>query len=430
MAAALSILDELTARGMLEQISDRETLSQTLNQESVSFYNGFDPTAVSLHVGHLLPIMAMAHFQRAGHRPIALVGGATGMIGDPSGRSSERVLITPEAVDANVQGLKQQLSRFLRFEGENAALMVNNHDWIAPMSYIDWLRDVGKYFSVNYMMAKESVRRRLEDRDQGISYTEFSYMLLQAYDFLHLFRAEGCKLQTGGNDQWGNITAGIDLVHKAAGQQAYGITFPLVTTASGEKFGKSAGNAVWLDSALTSPYQFYQFWVRTEDSEVEKYLKFFTFLPVAEIEALCAAHCERPEQRTAQKRLAAEVTQIVHGQAALTRVEQATEILFGREISGLSDADLHEIFADVPSTALPLTLLEAGLPLANLLREGQVCSSNGEERRLIQGGGIYVNNRKYTDPTTVIDLSHLASETTLVIRSGKKNYYLIQFQRL
>jgi tyrosyl-tRNA synthetase len=429
MAAAPSILDELTARGMLEQISDRETLSQTLTQESVPFYNGFDPTAVSLHVGHLLPIMAMAHFQRAGHRPIALVGGATGMIGDPSGRNSERVLITPEAIDANVKGLQEQLSRFLSFEGENAALMVNNHDWIGPMSYIDWLRDVGKYFSVNYMMAKESVRRRLEDRDQGISYTEFSYMLLQAYDFLHLFRSQGCKLQTGGNDQWGNITAGIDLVHKVAGQQAYGITFPLVTTASGEKFGKSAGNAVWLNPTMTSPYQFYQFWVRTEDSEVEKYLKFFTFLPVAEIEALCASHREQPEQRMAQKRLAAEVTQIVHGEAALLRVEQATEILFGREISGLSDADLHEIFADVPSTSLPRTQLEAGMTLANLLREGQVCSSNGEARRLIQGGGVYVNNRKYTDPTTLIDLSHLASETTLVVRSGKKNYYLIQFQR-
>ncbi|MGE3727541.1 MAG: tyrosine--tRNA ligase [Candidatus Sericytochromatia bacterium] len=422
------LLKALQERGMLEQISDPEGISQALAQGPVTLYIGFDPTATSLHIGNLLPIMLLAHFQRAGHRPICLVGGATGMIGDPSGRSSERVLLTNDKVDENVSKIRSQLSHFLRFEGPQAALMTNNHDWIAPLSYIDWLRDVGKHFSVNYMIAKESVRRRLEDRDQGISYTEFSYMLLQSYDFLHLFRTENCKIQAGGNDQWGNITAGIDLVRKVTGQTAYGLTIPLLTTASGEKFGKSAGNAVWLDAEMTSPYQFYQYWIQADDRDVERYLRIFSFLELDEIAQICAEHAQKPELRLAQKRLASEVTTIVHGAEAVSKVLQATEVLFGREIEGLSDADLLTIFADVPSTQLERSRLGGELNLTQLLRETGLSASNGEARRLIQAGGVYLNNRKCSDPHMLIDANSLASETTLVLRSGKKNYHLARFE--
>ncbi|PIQ25013.1 tyrosine--tRNA ligase [bacterium (Candidatus Blackallbacteria) CG17_big_fil_post_rev_8_21_14_2_50_48_46] len=421
------LLEALQQRGMLEQISDPEGIRDTLRQGPTTLYIGFDPTATSLHIGNLLPIMLLAHFQRAGHRPICLVGGATGMIGDPSGRSSERVLLTEDKVDANLESIRRQLSRFLRFEGENAALMTNNHDWIGPMSYIDWLREVGKYFSVNYMIAKESVRRRLEDRDQGISYTEFSYMLLQAYDFLHLFRTENCKIQAGGNDQWGNITAGIDLVRKTTGQTSFGLTIPLLTTSSGEKFGKSAGNAVWLDAEMTSPYQFYQYWIQADDRDVERFLRIFTFLGLDEISTLCAEHAEKPEQRLAQKRLAAEVTRIVHGEEALEKVLLASEVLFGREITGLSDADLSAVFADVPSTLIARNRLQGELTLTELLRETGMSKSNGEARRLIQGGGVYLNNRKCNDPLLLIDEKALASESMLVLRSGKKNYHLARF---
>jgi tyrosyl-tRNA synthetase len=422
------LLENLQNRGMLEQISDPEGIRESLSAGSVTLYIGFDPTATSLHIGNLLPIMLLAHFQRAGHRPICLVGGATGMIGDPSGRSSERVLLGNDKIEQNVNKIREQLSRFLCFEGEQAALMTNNYDWIAPLSYIDWLREVGKYFSVNYMIAKESVRRRLEDREQGISYTEFSYMLLQAYDFLHLFRSQNCKIQAGGNDQWGNITAGIDLVRKVTGQTSFGLTIPLLTTASGEKFGKSAGNAVWLDAEMTSPYQFYQYWIQADDRDVERYLRIFTFLELAEIAEICAEHAQAPEQRKAQKRLAAEVTAIVHGEAAVEKVLLASEVLFGREISGLSDADLLAIFADVPSTQFERERLNGELQLLQLLRDTGLSASNGEARRLIQAGGVYLNNRKCADPQFVIDLSALASETTLVLRTGKKNYHLAQFK--
>lgn len=422
------LLDILQARGMLEQISDPEGVRAALKEGPVTVYIGFDPSASSLHIGNLLPIMLLAHFQRHGHRPICLVGGATGMIGDPSGRSSERVLLSADRVNENVQAIRSQLARFLRFEGENAALITNNHDWIGPLSYIDWLREVGKHFSVNSMIAKESVRRRLEDREQGISYTEFSYMLLQAYDFLHLYRTEGCRIQAGGNDQWGNITAGIDLVRKSTGQSVFGLTIPLLTTASGEKFGKSAGNAVWLDATQTSPYQFYQYWIQADDQDVERYLRIFTFLELDEIRTICAEHAQNPEQRLAQKRLAAEVTRIVHGEAALEKVLLATEVLFGREISGLSDADLAAIFADVPATAFERSRLQSGeLSLIQLLRESGLSSSNGEARRLIQGGGVYLNNRKCSDPALIIDESCLASESMLILRSGKKNYHLARF---
>lgn len=416
----------LYARGLIEQISDDAAIRKLFATETTRVYIGFDPTAPSLHLGHLLPIMVLAHLQRAGHRPIAVVGGATGMIGDPSGRSSERNLITHETVSENLAGIRQQLARFLDFSGDNAAEIVNNADWTAPLSYIDWLRDVGKYFSVNYMMAKESVRRRLEERDQGISYTEFSYMLLQAYDFLHLFRSANCKVQAGGNDQWGNITAGIDLIHKAAGAQAYGFTFPLVTTASGEKFGKSAGNAVWLDAEMTSPYQFYQYWLQTPDADVARFLKLFTFLPLAEIAEIAAAHQQAPEKRSGQRRLAEEVTAVVHGPEALQKVQQATEILFGREIQGLSDSELQGIFADVPATEVPRSSL-GDLKLLDLVRDSGLAKSNGEAKKLIQAGGVYLNNLQQQDPYLLLQPEHLASESMLVLRSGKKKYHLARF---
>lgn len=422
----MDLLTALQRRGMIEQISDEAAIREMFAKERVSFYIGFDPTARSLHIGSLLPMMVMAYLQRAGHRPIAVVGGATGMIGDPSGRSSERNLITTDEVDQNLAGIRGQLEGFLSFEGENAAIVINNADWTTPISYLEWLRDVGKFFTINYMMGKESVRRRLEDREQGISYTEFSYMLLQAYDFLHLYRSEGCKLQGGGNDQWGNITAGIDLVHKVEGKQAYGLTFPLITTASGEKFGKSAGNAVWLDPEMSSPYQFYQYWIQTDDRDVRKYLGLFTFLELDEIDEIVSAHEAAPEKRSGQRRLAAEVTRIVHGEDALRKSEQATEILFGREIEGLSDKDLGDIFADVPSSQLDRSLL-GELKLLDLLREAGVVKSNGEARRLLTGGGVYLNNRPCSDPNQEITTAELASESALVLRSGKKKYYLVRF---
>ena len=423
----LAPIELLRRRGLLEQISDEAGLAALFAREQVSFYVGFDPTARSLHVGNFVPIMMMAHLQRAGHRPIAVVGGATGMIGDPSGRSSERNLLDDSAVLANLATIRTQLASFLRFEGANAAKVVNNADWTGPISYLHWLRDVGKYFSVNAMIAKESVRRRLEERDQGISYTEFSYMLLQAYDFFVLNRDEGVQLQMGGNDQWGNITAGIELIHKKGGGQAYAITSPLLLTAAGEKFGKSAGNAVWLDSALTSPFAFYQYWVRTDDRDAGKFLRMFTFLDLEEIEAIEAAHASNLAGRGAQKRLAQEVTRIVHGEAALLRAELATEILFGREIQGLSDAELADIFGDVPSTQLERNRLEAGIDLISLLVEMGASASKGEARRALTAGSIYLNNVKVTDAALMVAAAQLASESTLVVRTGKKNYFLARF---
>jgi tyrosyl-tRNA synthetase len=306
--------------------------------------------------------------------------------------------------------------------------MVDNFDWIRPMSHIDWLREVGKYFSVNYMLAKESVRRRLEERDQGISYTEFSYMLLQAYDFLCLFDNYGCTIQGGGSDQWGNITAGIDLVRKVRGKEVYGLTFPLLSTATGEKFGKSEGNAVWLDPERTTPYQFYQFWVRTDDRDVERYLKLFSFESVEAIEKVCVSHAEHPERREAQKLLAARITEIVHGKERLAQAIRASEVLFGGEITGLTDRDLLEIFADIPSASMDRGVLGAGLKLADALAAAGACSSKNEAQRLIQSGGVYVNNRRATS-NVVLSEQDLASETVLILRTGKKNYRLLRFQQ-
>jgi len=421
-----STLSELRARGIIEQLAGEEALDSALESGGATIYVGFDPTADSLHVGHMLPILLLARLQRRGHTPIVLVGGATGMIGDPSGRSSERPLLTPEMIAANVEAIRPQLSKFVSFEGRNAAIVVDNGDWTRPVGYLEWLRTVGKHFTVNYMSAKESVRRRLEDREQGISYTEFSYMLIQANDFLHLFDHYGCTVQAGGSDQWGNITAGIDLVRKARGAEVYGMTLPLLTTAGGEKFGKSAGNAIWLDPRRTTPYQFYQFWMQTDDRDVERYLKLFTFESLPDIAGACAAHSERPERRAAQKLLATRLTEMVHGPDGLDDAVRATEALFSRELSGLSDEELAAVFSDVPSVTLERSALAAGPRLAHILAQAGACASRGEANRLIQGGGVYLNNRRI-DADRPLSEADLASNSMLVLRTGKKSYYLVRF---
>jgi len=421
-----STLSELRARGLVEQVSSEETLEKHLNSGAAKIYVGFDPTADSLHVGHMLPILMLARMQRRGHTPIVLVGGATGMIGDPSGRSDERQLLTLETIAANVEAIRPQLSRFVSFEGANAAIVVNNADWTQPVGYLEWLRTVGKHFTVNYMAAKESVRRRLEDREQGISYTEFSYMLIQANDFLHLFDAHGCTIQAGGSDQWGNITAGIDLVRKARGAEVFAMTLPLLTTASGEKFGKSAGNAVWLDPARTTPYQFYQFWMQTDDRDVERHLKLFTFESLEAIAETMRAHAANPERRTAQKLLAARMTEAVHGPEALADAVKASEALFGQELSGLSDEQLASMFRDVPSVMLERAALEAAPRLSQILLKAGACASKGEANRLIQGGGVYLNNTR-VDADRTLSAADLASKSTMVLRTGKKSYFLVKF---
>jgi tyrosyl-tRNA synthetase len=414
----MTLLDELEQRGALDNVTDRAALDQLLSTPGQSIYIGFDPTADSLHAGSLVPALMLSRFQRAGHRPIVLVGGSTGMIGDPSGRSAERPLMTPEMVRANVEAIRRQLTRFVSFEGENAAIVVNNYDWTSPVSYLDFLRDIGKHFTVNYMLAKESVRRRLEDREHGISYAEFSYMLLQAFDFLVLHDTHNCKIQGGGSDQWGNITAGAELIRKVRGGEAFGVTFPLLTTASGEKFGKSAGNAVWLDANKTSPYQFYQYWINTDDRDAARFLKLFTFLSLEEINQLCA---NQPEQRIAQKALAAEITRLVHGEEAVVLAQKASDVLFGGEVSGLTDHQLSEIFTDVPSFSIDLS---APVKLSEALVRAGAAKSKGEATRLIGGGGVYLNNRRAEAADAQIRREDLASETMFVLRVGKKSYYL------
>ncbi len=426
MGKGAALVAELRERGLIEQVSNDEALAAAFDDGPVTLYCGFDPTATSLHLGNLIPVMLLAHVQRAGHRPIVLVGGATGMIGDPSGRDSERKLLSPSDVKRNCEAIAAQLASYVSFEGENGALMVDNSDWINPITFVEWLRDVGKYFTINYMIAKESVRSRLENREQGITFTEFSYMMLQAYDFTWLYEHHGCTLQVGGNDQWGNITAGIDLTHKKLGAQVFGLTAPLLTTASGDKFGKSVGNAVWLEPELTSPYEFYQYWIQTDDRDVARWLRVFTFLPLEEIDAIASAHGADPGRREGQKRLAAEVTRRVHGEAGLAAALKATEVLFGAEIGGMTDRELGAIFRDVPSSDGDRGGLREGLTVLDLFA-GTLCKSKGEARRLVKQGGAYVNNRRVDDIEARYGESDLATETSLVLRAGKKKYWIVRF---
>ncbi|RPJ49862.1 MAG: tyrosine--tRNA ligase [Chloroflexi bacterium] len=425
---AANAFDELKWRGLVYDCF--EGADELLGRGPVTFYNGFDATADSLHVGSLVPLISMARMQRFGHHPIALAGGGTSMIGDPSGKSNERQLLPREQIEAYVEGIKKQMAHFLDFESKtNPARLLNNADWLMTVPLVDFLRDIGKYFTVNYMIAKDSVRNRIE-REEGISYTEFSYMLLQSYDFLYLHDQLGCRLQTGGSDQWGNITAGVELIRKVrGGGSAYGMVFPLITKADGTKFGKTEAGTIWLSAERTSPYRFYQFWLNTDDRDVVNYLKYFTFLPQERIGELAAATTERPEQREAQRVLAREMTEMVHGPSALARAEQASQALFGGDIAGLPGEDIQDIFAEVPSSELPKASLEGqGLNIVDLLVNTGFLKSKGEARRAITEGGIYLNNRRVTEPTQQAGVSELLDGRFLVLRRGKKNYHLVKVQ--
>ena len=424
----MTLLDDLRWRNLVHQTTDEEGLEAWLEEKPRTVYAGFDPTSSSLHVGNLVALMLLRRFQKAGHRPIALVGGATGMIGDPSGKSAERNLLSREDLEQNVAALRIQTSQFLDFEaGDNSAVLVNNLDWIGKFSYIDFLRDIGKNFPVNVMLAKDSVKGRLGRDDTGISYTEFSYMLLQAYDFVHLNREFGCELQVGGSDQWGNITAGTDLGRRMHGVQLRGMTAPLLLKSDGTKMGKTESGAVWLSADRTSPYQFYQYWMNVDDADAGNCLRVLTELSHDEIESLDASRQESPEKRESQRRLAEALTELVHGKQGVTSAQRATEFLFGGEISDVSDSELGSIFADVPSCELPRADLAAGIGLIDLFVASPLAKSKSEARRTVEQGGAYVNNRRIEQVDAVLTEANLASETVMVLRSGRKKYALVRF---
>ena len=422
----MSLLEEYRWRGMLQDST--EGAEAALAEGPVTAYIGFDPTAASLHVGTLVPIMGLMHMQRAGHHPIVLVGGGTGLIGDPSGKTEERQLLTKEKAAENIAAIRAQLEHFLDFEGStNPARTVNNLDWLGEISVVDFLRDVGKHFSVNALLKKESVRRRVENEETGISYTEFSYALLQAYDFVQLNERYGCTFQMGGSDQWGNITSGIDLVRRIRGEKAYGITYPLLTGAGGHKFGKTEAGAVWLDPALTSPYRFYQFWMTVDDRDVIRYLRYFSLLGPEEISELEATHSERPHERKAHRALAEDVTRRVHGGDGLAGAQGATDVLFGGEIAGLGADEIAEVFSDVPSSEIARVGLEGdGTGVLDLFADAGVCKSRGEARRSIEGGGLSINNVRVENVEVRIRIDDTIEERFLLLRKGKKNYHMVR----
>jgi tyrosyl-tRNA synthetase len=422
----VSILEELKWRGLVADCTDAAELAKRLASPT-TVYCGFDPTADSLHVGNLVPLLALRRFQVLGHHPIAVAGGATGMVGDPSGKTSERQLLTPEVLAHNIARVKGQLKKLLDFDTKpNPARLVDNATWTKDVSYLDFLRDIGKHFSVNQMVAKESVRARMEDREVGISYTEFSYMLLQAFDFYVLCRDHNCELQIGGSDQWGNITAGIELTRKKLGKTVYGLTLPLITNADGSKFGKTEAGAVWLDSKRTSVYRFYQFWINTDDRDVIRYLKYFTFLPQDEIEALEKKHAEDPGPRTAHRALAKAVTDLIHGPNATTEAIRASEILFGGELKGIAESTFNEIVGEVPTKEIEKAKLDgAGLPLVELLVHAGLCPSKGQARKDIEGGGVNVNNVRESSFQRAVTANDLLFGKHLLLRKGKKNYVIM-----
>ena len=419
------LLQDLQDRGLIAQLTDAETLDKMLQEEKVTLYCGFDPTADSLHLGHLVPVLILKRFQDAGHKPIALVGGATGMIGDPSFKATERKLNTPDVIASWVGKIRDQVKPFLSFEGDNAAIMANNYDWFSGMNCLEFLRDIGKHFSVNAMIKKESVQQRLVREDQGISYTEFSYSLLQGYDFAELYKRYGCKIQVGGSDQWGNITAGTDLTRRLHQTQAYGLTVPLITKADGTKFGKTESGAVWLDPKKTSPYAFYQFWLNTADADVYKFLKFFTFLPVArinEIEAADKASSTKPE---AQRILAEEATRLVHGEVALMAARRITESLFSGELENLTENDLEQLAQD----GMPgVTLDAANGSLIDALAAAGLAKSKSEARTFIQGGSVAINGAKATALDHQITGDERLFGRFTLLRRGKKQYAMIRWQ--
>ncbi|QDP40888.1 tyrosine--tRNA ligase [Radiobacillus deserti] len=414
-------------RGLINQTTDDEGLRKHLDEKVVTLYCGFDPTADSLHIGHLVPMLMLKRFQQAGHRPVALIGGGTGMIGDPSGRSTERQLNDLQTVQHFSDRIKEQLASILNFdEGENAAVARNNYEWLSQMSVIDFLRDTGKHFGINYMLAKDSVESRLEN---GISFTEFSYMILQSVDFLNLYEKENCTLQIGGSDQWGNITAGMELIRRTkSGEEqeakAFGLTVPLITKADGTKFGKTAGGAVWLDPEQTSPYEFYQFWVNTDDRDVIKFLKYFTFLSFEEIDELEKSLEQEPEKRVPHKRLAEEMTKLVHGDEALEQAQRITEALFSGDIASLNGKEIEQGFKDVPSTTFPVE--EIGL--VDALVEAKIASSKRQAREDIQNGAVYINGERNQDLAYVLTEEDRMDGTFVIIRRGKKKYFVLRFE--
>ena len=421
------LLSDFEGRGLVHQCTDAAALRQWLAMPGRRVYAGFDPTADSLHVGHLVALMLLRRVAAAGHEPVAVIGGATGMIGDPSGRSEERNLLSPEELAANIAGVERQIRALLESTGRTVHV-VNNGDWMRGVGYLEFLRDVGKHVPLSQMLAKDSVKSRLE-RDGGLSYTEFSYMLLQAWDFVHLSDALDCRVQIGGSDQWGNITAGIELGRRLRSRDLHGITCPLLTKSDGTKMGKTASGALWLDPRRTSPYRFYQYWINLDDDDAGRCLARLTELPLAEIAAYAEKRAANAAARDTQKRLADELTRLVHGDAGLATARQATDIFFGAEITSLDDAALGEIFADVPSRDFPRTALEGeGLTLVEALEATGLAQSRGAARRTIEQGGAYVNNRRVADAAHRLTPRDLAGASTVVLRSGKKSYALARFQ--
>ncbi len=427
----MNFIEELTWRGMIHTMMPGT--EEQLNKEMTTAYLGIDPTADSLHIGHLCGVMMLRHFQRCGHKPVALVGGATGMIGDPSGKSAERNLLDEATLRHNQEAIKAQLARFLDFESDapNKAELVNNYDWMKDFSFLDFAREIGKHITVNYMMAKDSVQKRLngEARD-GLSFTEFTYQLLQGYDFMHLYETKGCKLQLGGSDQWGNITTGSELIRRKLGGEAYALTCPLITKADGGKFGKTESGNIWLDAKYTSPYKFYQFWLNVTDADAEKYLKIFTALSKEEIEALVEEHAKDPGMRPLQKKLAEEVTVMVHGREAYEGAVSASKILFSNsaveELHNLDEQTLLDIFDGVPRFEVSRAEIEAGIPALEFLADKtKVFPSKGEARKMVQGNGVSINKEKLTDPAAVIGADRLLGGKYILVQKGKKNYFLV-----
>ncbi|RAS86247.1 tyrosine--tRNA ligase [Priestia endophytica] len=420
----MNLIEDLQYRGLINQMTDEEGLTKLLAEESVTLYCGFDPTADSLHIGHLLPILMLKRFQEAGHRPLPLVGGATGLIGDPSGKKAERTLNEKEVVDLWVERIKEQLSRFLEFkEGDNAAKMTNNYDWVGNMDVVSFLRDIGKNFGLNYMLAKDTVQSRIET---GISFTEFTYMILQSLDFLRLYQNEGCRLQIGGSDQWGNITSGLELIRKSEeNAKAYGLTVPLVTKSDGTKFGKTEGGAVWLDSEKTSPYEFYQFWINTDDRDVIKYIKYFTFLSHEEIEELDRKTREEPEQRAAQKALAEEMTKLVHNEKALEQAIHISQALFKGDIKALTGAEIKQGFKDVPTFEVKK---DKEIGLIDLLVSAKISPSKRQAREDIGNGAVYINGEREQDLQKTLSAEDRIDGEFTVIRRGKKKYFVIEYK--
>jgi tyrosyl-tRNA synthetase len=428
----MNFVEELRWRGMLHNIMPGT--EEQLKKEMTAAYVGIDPTAPSLHIGHLTSVMLLKHFQRAGHKPIVLLGGATGMIGDPSGKSKERNLMDEQALRYNEAALKHQLSNFLDFDSEedNAAELVNNYDWIKNYSFLDFIREIGKHITVNYMMAKDSVKKRLgEDAVYGMSFTEFTYQLVQATDFYHLYRDKNCKLQMGGSDQWGNITTGTELIRRKLGGEAYALTCPLVTKADGGKFGKTEEGNIWLDPEYTSPYKFYQFWLNVSDEDAEKHIRIFTVLAREEIDELIAAHREEPHRRLLQQKLAEEVTVMVHSREEYEKAVSASKILFGKsttdELKALDEKTFLSVFEGVPVHQVTRAKFEQGVPVQELLsEEAAIFGSKGEVKRLIKGGGLSINKGKVQSMDASIDESWLLNNKYLLVQKGKKNYFIIQ----